>query len=222
MSVGLIILGAGGHARVLVDALRAAKAHILGVTAPQAPTTSLPGGVEYLGDDAIIHQYPADEVLLVNGIGSTEDLTARFSIYQQWTELGYRFDGVTHPAATISNSASIAAGAQILAGAIIGPGAIIGENTIINSGSIIEHDCRIDAHVHIAPGCVICGDCDISGHTHIGAGSTVIQGTLIGEACCVGAGSLVLHELSPNSRAYGVPARSVSNTPDHPIVASRR
>ncbi len=204
------MLGAGGHARVLIDALRLQQREPIGVTDPDASlwgSTVL--GVPVLGDDDRIQGFAPNEVMLVNALGSTRGTALRQAVWERWCGRGYRFVGVVHPAAVVAQSAELEADVQVLAGSVVGAAAHIGHNSIVNTGVIVEHDCRVGQHVHLAPGVTLSGNVTVGDGSHLGTGCTVIQDTNIGEGCVVGAGAVVVRDLEPFTLAVGVPARAV-------------
>lgn len=209
MTQPVIILGSGGHAKVLVDILRELTIPILGYTDIPLHVSRLHSSITYLGDDDQINSYDANEVILVNGLGAAGLPLARKRIYDQFAAAGYTYMTVIHPSAIISSTAVIKQGVQIMAGVVIQTGSIIGDNAIINTNSTIDHDSVIHSHTHIAPGATICGDVKIGTSSFIGAGATIIQGIKIGNASVVGAGSVVVGTVSDGCVAYGVPAKEV-------------
>lgn len=184
----VIILGAGGHARVLIDSLQLMSAEIIGVTALEP---SNPYDLAYLGDDNEILTYAYNDILLVNGLGSLPGNDRRQSVFKKFHTLGYHFCSVFHPNTTIASTVNIAEGVQIMAGSIIQTGTDIGQNSIINTSASVDHDCVIGHDVHIAPGVTLCGDITIGNKVHIGCGSTIIQGICIDDNMKIPAGSLV-------------------------------
>jgi UDP-perosamine 4-acetyltransferase len=212
MSVPVIVLGGGGHAKVLIDALLASCVEILGVTDTD-PTRvdSCIRGVRIVGDDSIVRRYASQEVRLVNGLGSVGSTTARQEIYERYKALGYSFQTVVHPSAVVSNDVKLSEGVQVMAGAIIQPGSEIGENAVINTGATVDHDCQIGAHVHLAPGVILSGSVKIGSGTHIGTGAVVIQNVCVGCNDVVGAGSVVVKNIADCKRVMGVPARECSS-----------
>jgi sugar O-acyltransferase (sialic acid O-acetyltransferase NeuD family) len=203
----LIIIGNGGHARVLIDILEMQGQTIIGYTAPVEEKNNY--GLTYIGTDEEVFSYDPHEVLLVNAIGSIAKTDQRTKIYQLFKSKGYSFSTVIHPKAIISSTAILSEGVQIMAGAVIQPFVKIGENAIINTAVTIDHDCFIGNHCHIAPGSVLSGGVKINEETHIGTGCTVIQNIHIGKRVLVGAGSLVLNHILDYQTAYGSPAKEV-------------
>ncbi|MBL1275516.1 MAG: acetyltransferase [Ectothiorhodospiraceae bacterium] len=207
MSKPVIIIGAGGHAKVLAESLLRGDQTILGFTDPDASAT-LFEGIPYLGTDAIIFEHRPEEILLVNGLGSVGDNRTRQAMFSSFTAKAYRFTRVIHPSAIISHiEVEMGSGCQILAGALINPGARLGNNIIINSHAVVEHDCRIGDHVHISPGAIICGNCTIDDMAYIGASSTLKQGVNIGKGAIIAAGAVVINDVPSYTLMAGVPAQ---------------
>ena len=208
MSLPVIVIGGGGHAKVLVNTLLDLSVNILGFTdcdAGNIDQTILE--VRALGDDDIILQYPTDTIRLVNGLGSTKSTKKHKEIFEYFKKRGYSFATVIHPASIVSRDVVISEGAQIMAGAIVQPGSHIGRNTIINTKVSIDHDCSIGDHVHLAPGVTLSGMVKTGSGAHIGTGATVIQGIHIGQNSLIGAGALVLKDVPAGATVVGVPAQ---------------
>ncbi len=205
----LIILGAGGHSKVLVDIARITNRIIKGITVGTSCNKLNQDfeNCELLGDDNIIYKYSPNDVELVNGIGSIGNSNPRVKLYEHFKDKGYKFATLIHPSAVISNSVKISEGSQIMAGVVIQTVSIIGENCIINSNSSIDHDCVVKDHVHVAPGSVICGDVTIAKGSHIGCGSIILQGIKIGESSLIAAGAVVNKDIPSDSVAKGLPAK---------------
>lgn len=207
MSKPVIIIGGGGHAKVLAEALLRVDQKILGFTDPDASAT-LFEGIPHLGTDAIIFDHRPEDILLVNGLGSVGDNSARQAIFSTFTAKAYRFAQVIHPNAIVSSiDVETGQGCQILAGAVINPGARLSDNVLINSRVVVEHDCQIGEHVHVSPGAVICGDCTVGEMAYIGASATLKQGVSIGDGAVIAAGAVVIHDVPSHTLMVGVPAQ---------------
>jgi sugar O-acyltransferase (sialic acid O-acetyltransferase NeuD family) len=209
----VIVLGAGGHARVLIDTLQLLDTDIMGITDPDK---TLWGqtlmDVDILGPDEKIFDIHPERISLVNALGSTQSTKARQKLFETWQQRGYTFASVVHPKAVVARSVTLAEGVQVLAGAIINPQTTLGANSIVNTGAVLEHDCIISEHVHLAPGVRIAGNVTIGQGTHVGIGSTVIQGLTIGKNCLIAAGAVVIHRVPDHSVVMGVPGKSVATT----------
>jgi|CXWL01.1.fsa_nt_gi UDP-perosamine 4-acetyltransferase len=208
-ALSVIVIGAGGHGRVVADALQAAGRKVIGFCDDDA---ALHGtiilGLPVLGSDACLRDHSADAVELANGVGSARDIRNRALVFDRLREKGYRFCSVVHPSATVSAYAKVAAGAQLMAGCVVQVNARIGENAIINTSASVDHDCVIGDNVHIAPGATLSGAVEVGEGTHVGTGVRVIQGMRIGRYCVIGAGAVVLRDVPDGSVAIGVPARA--------------
>jgi UDP-perosamine 4-acetyltransferase len=202
MSLPVIILGGGGHSKVLAEALQLTGTEILGFCDPHMDSGATgPCGLPVLGGDEVIADYPTGSVLLVNGIGSTTSTQQRADIYRHFVDKGYGFSGVIHSSAIVSPNCILGDGTQVLAGAIIQSGAHIGANSIVNTRASVDHDCIIGESVHIAPGATLSGNVQVGDNTHIGTGTTVIQGLSIGHHVLIAAGAVVTENISDNVRA---------------------
>ena len=208
MAKAVILIGGGGHARVLLDILQAQDVKLIGYTdvkaAPQFETAI---NLELLGDDEVILNYPADQVELVNGLGSLPGNNLRQKIFQRFTKKGYSFRTLVHPSAIVAKNVVLNDGVQVMAGVVIQTGSVIGANVIINTRASVDHDCHIAEHCHVAPGAVLSGGVKLGDGVHIGTGATLIQGVSIGCQVVVGAGAVVAKSVATHSIVY--PARSV-------------
>jgi len=211
MPLPIVVLGAGGHSKVLIDTLIAQKAKILGVTDYQlAKKGKLILGIEVIGDDLMILNYQPNKIRLVNGLGSVGIPVKRKYLFCKFTELGYKFVNVIHPSVVIALDVHFGEGVQIMAGAVVQTGCRIGKNSIINTKASVDHDCAIAAHVHIAPGVTLSGEVEVGEGVHIGTGATVIQGIRIGQNSIIAAGSVVTKDVPSGVTVMGIPAREVT------------
>jgi UDP-perosamine 4-acetyltransferase len=210
MNLPLIVLGAGGHAKVLVDALLGAGRPVHGLTdADPAKAGSALLGVPVLGGDKEVLAFAPEAVRLVNGIGSVRVSVLRRQLYDGFKSSGYFFERVVHASAIVAPDVVLAEGAQIMAGAVLQSGCHIGENAIINTRVAVDHDCVIGSHAHISPGVTLCGNVAIGEGSHIGAGATVIQGVRIGRNCMVAAGAVVIRDIPDGVTVAGLPAKEM-------------
>lgn len=207
MDKPVIIIGAGGHAKVLMDCLRLQGIEVLGMLDKCPPPEDRAADVPIIGDDSAICAYSCDAVELVNGLGSVGDTSLRTKIYYKFKKLGYRFRQVVHPATVVAKDCVLGEGVQVMAGAVINAGSHIAADTIVNTGVVIDHECKIGSHVHIAPGVTISGGVQVGDGSHIGTGATIIQGVAIGERALVGAGAVVIANVAAGNKVVGVPAK---------------
>lgn len=205
MNLPLIIIGGGGHAKVLASTLLLQHRSVLGfVEMNPSPPPLL--GIAHLGEDSSIFLYPPDQVRLVNGVGSI-GTTVRRLLYEKFQQRQYVFETVIHPSAIIAPEVDIEDGVQVMAGTVVQPGSRLGANAIINTGARIDHDCSIEAHVHIAPGVTLSGNVHIGEGAHVGTGASVIQGITVGATAIVGAGAVVVSDVPAGVTVVGVPAK---------------
>lgn len=208
----LLVLGAGGHAKVLLDAFFAGQRHLDWALVILTPESYLHGsrllGVPIVGDDDCIDaQVRAGATHFVVGVGSIKSNALRTRLYAFGMQNELKPLTVIHPKAICSPLAILGAGAQVMAGAIINADAVIGNNVIINTGAIVEHDCQIGDHVHIAPGVRLSGGVTVETGAHIGTGACIRQGVRIGTQAVVGMGAVVVNDVLPNTVVMGVPAK---------------
>ena len=206
MNKPIIIIGAGDHASVLLDILLSQNHNVIGLTSVDDRRSNL-YGIPIIDDETVIQSYEPNNILLVNGIGSTGSLQLRKKVFDKFKAVGYSFCNVIHSSAIISSRAKFEEGVQILAGAIINNDTIIRENSIINTKVSVDHGCLIGSHVHIAPGCTLSGCVNIGACSHIGTGTSVIQGIKIGENVLIGAGAVVIKDIPNDVKAFGNPAK---------------
>lgn len=199
-----LIVGAGGHARVVADAVTAARsdATIIGhLDDDAAKHGTLILGRPVLGPISSIDQWEHDAVALAIG-----DNRIRASLYDRLAP-GHRLPPVVHPRATIAASATIGNGAVLFAGAVVNPAAVVREDAIVNTGATIDHDCVLEPHAHAGPGSHVNGGCTLGRGAFLTTGVIVGHHVRVGEWTVVGAGSVVLDELPDGVLAYGAPAR---------------
>lgn len=204
----VIIIGAGGHAKVVAEILRLSGKHEIIGFLDSALVGKKIGGFPVLGGDELLPRLRSEGVLTAFiGVGGTGDNLPRMKIFERVSALGFSFANAIHPSATLSDSIKLGQGVAVMARAVINPDVVIGDNVIINTGAIIEHDCKIESHAHISPGAVLCGGVRVESCAHIGAGATIRQNIIIGEQAIVGAGAVVVKDVGVNTVVVGTPAR---------------
>tara|TARA_B110000879_G_C11183395_1_gene519798 strand:- start:2661 stop:3305 length:645 start_codon:yes stop_codon:yes gene_type:complete len=211
MSRKIIMIGGGGHAKVLADILKQQRIDIYAVSSPKIDHDfTLFEGLNFFLNDNEIYKFGPDEVYLVNGIGSIPGSTLREEFFQKFRKDQYDFLSIKSDFSLTSDYCDIGMGVQILPGAVINTDTKIGENCILNTGAIIEHDCILGASNHIAPGAMLSGGVSTGSSVHIGTGAVVIQGVSIGKNSIIGAGSVVTADVPANQIVY--PSRSTQRT----------
>ncbi|MCK8785779.1 acetyltransferase [Roseomonas sp. NAR14] len=201
----LVLVGAGGHGKAVLDLLLAAGDHeVVGVLdeAPRAPALL---GVPVLGGLDLLARLRAEGVALA--AVAVGDNAARARLGGLLLAAGYALPVLRHPAALVSGHATLGAGVVAMARAVIGPEARVGDLALVNTGAIVEHDCVVGEAAHVAPGAVLAGGASVGARAVIGAGAVLRPGVAVGESALVAAGAAVAAPVPAGARVGGVPAR---------------
>lgn len=194
----LLVVGAGGHAKVVIEAARRAGLVVVGAIGDPRKTDSVSCVPVYAAPDGI----DADEFIVAVG-----DNRARAELYAAYLARGLNPATIVHPTAVIAEFVSLGAGVFIAAGAIVNTEAVIGDNAILNTGCSVDHDCVIGDHAHIGPMSGLCGAVRIGTGALVGIGCSLIPGVSVGDWSILGAGSVVVDDLCDDTVFAGVPAR---------------
>jgi sugar O-acyltransferase (sialic acid O-acetyltransferase NeuD family) len=209
MNRSLIIWGAGGHAKVVLDIARCAgqfqRLAIIDDDPAKAGMSFC--GCPILGGAAALQDLAGEAFTVAVG-----DNRARAQCFERALAAGLVPAVLVHPSAVLAASATIGAGTVVMPGAIVNAGACIAENCIINSGAIVEHDCEIGGHVHISPRAVLGGGVVVEPYAQVGIGAVVLPCGRVGEGSLVGAGAVVLHDVQAHRTVAGVPARNLPHS----------
>ena len=210
MRKNIILLGAGSHARVVLDALRAEGLgrRILGAVDlydnPRLSGADL-DGIPVLGTLTDLGRlFRRGARVYVPAIG---DNRLRQASCGTAREAGLRARGAAHPRAILSAGARIGPGAVLCAGVAVNPGARIDAGAILNTGCIIEHDCAIGGYAHIAPGARLAGNVAVGARAWVGLGASIREGIRIGADAVVGAGAVVIRNVPAGVTVAGIPAK---------------
>lgn len=206
----VILIGGGGHARSVVEAMQPGT--FAGYAAAEESADG--PGPEYLGTDtAVRREYGPDECSVHIAIGFNEGcrMSLRHKIIAGYK--GYEFATAVSPKAIVSRNSEIGAGTAVMMAAVVNRSQI-GTNCVINTGAIIEHDCRIGDNVFIGPGAIMLGGVTVGNDSFIGAGTTVMQGVTIGEGVSIGLGSIVRRDITEPGVYLGNPLRKIKSAND--------
>lgn len=199
---GLIIIGAGGHAKVVLSIALADSQIVLGyLDDTPALLNQIVTGYPVIGPSSTPLSDSNTAIIAIGDNQARQTIAQRQHHFPHWKAL-------IHPRAYVHSSAKIGRGTVICAGAIIQPDVIIGDHCIINTGATIDHDTVIENYVHIAPGAHIGGQVKIGLGSFLGIGSSIIPDVELGAWVQVAAGGVVVNSVAAGKRVMGVPARS--------------
>jgi sugar O-acyltransferase (sialic acid O-acetyltransferase NeuD family) len=194
------VIGAGGHAKVVISTLRAAGYAVVGAfdDDPLKRGGNLLG-VKILGitADLVNTDYRA-AVIAIGDNATRRNLAERIK--------GAEWITVVHPSAFVDPSVKLGQGTVVFAGSVIQPDSVVGDHVIINTASTVDHDCVVGSYAHLAPGVHLAGETHLGNGALLGIGVVVKPGCRIGEWAVVGAGGVVVRNLPANVTAFGVPA----------------
>jgi sugar O-acyltransferase (sialic acid O-acetyltransferase NeuD family) len=201
---GLLVVGAGGHGRVVADAARESGAWgRIAFLDARYPDLSNSGDWQVIGKDTEAMGFREEFSDLVVAIG---DAYTRVGMLDDLLSDGFSLPAIIHPHASVSRGVELGEGCVILAQAAVNFGAVVGRGCIINTGATVDHDCSLGDGVHVCPGAHLSGEVKVGEHSWLGVGSSVIQQVKIGADTTVGAGSVVTGDLPDGVTAVGVPA----------------
>ncbi len=204
MSSLLLIWGAGGHGKVVLDAAQSTGCYerfaFLDDDCAKAGLSFC--GCPVVSGAGVFHRFRENDFVIAVGGNLT-----RSRCFSRACKNGLLPATLIHRTAVIAPSARVGAGTVVMPGAIVNAGAVIGKNCIINTSAVVEHDCQVADHVHISPRVVLGGGVRIGSLAHVGIGAVVLPGAIVGEETVVGAGAVVLREARARCTVVGVPAR---------------
>lgn len=194
----LILLGAGGHAKVVVSLVNALGRKFEGVcdSLLVQAQSSIWRGLNVLGDDSALERFDPQQFELVLGFGPKPYSTRRAEVFNDLVNRGYHLPSLIHPSAFIDSTSAVHDGAQIMAGAVIQADCLIGQNAVVNTSASVDHDTVIGRDAHIAPGAILCGGVKIGVGAFVGASATVLPQVEIGANSLVAAGSTLARALA--------------------------
>ncbi len=205
----LLLIGAGGHCKVVIDVLLFRKEYdVTGIIDLKERIGTKVLGVPVIGTDSDLPRLFRSGIKhCFISIGSVGNPRLRVKSYNFSKKLGFEFPNLISPDAWVSSHVILGEGNYIAPLAVVNAGTQIGDNCIINTGAIIEHDCKIDNFVHLSPGVVVSGGVHVGARSHIGTGTNIIQNLKIGSNVIVGAGSVVTKNVREGVIAYGNPCK---------------
>jgi len=204
----VLVWGAGGHGKVIVDALLAGGewevAGILdederkwGTEVLGVKVFSLEGGVA-----EVAKGLDCERVAIAIG-----DNYGRFEKFQQMRRAGLTPVNVVHPSAHVSRFVKMGEGVTIFAGATINPGTTIEDSVCVNTSASVDHDNYLERSCHIFPNATLTGGVRIKEFAYVGSGAVIAPNLTVEKYSYVGAGAVVLANVAEGAVVFGVPAK---------------
>lgn len=201
---GVVIIGGGGHAKVVIESLRACGETVAAIVDAD-PTPRQVLGVPVVGDDLALPGLRAQGLSrLFVAIG---DNRLRQKLGRKAREQGFSLVNAIHPSAVVSPSARLGAGIAVMAGVAINAETRVDDLAILNTGAVVDHDCRLAEACHLGPASALAGGVTVGERAFLGVGARAIPGVSIGADTIVGAGGVVVRDLPDAVLAIGVPAK---------------
>ncbi|MCL2402730.1 MAG: acetyltransferase [Coriobacteriia bacterium] len=204
--MSLLIIGAGGHGRVVASVALAAGIEVFAFVDSNPPAETINNIPVYESLEIALAHNEFENPQFIIAIG---DNKIRAIEYSHAMAAGLQPVSIIHPTAVVSESAYVAPGSFLAAQVVVNPDASVGENVIVNTAAIIEHDCVIGSHGFIAPGAILCGNVRVGAYAFVSANATLVPNVRVGEHVLIAAGAVVTKNYPDEVRLMGVPARNV-------------
>jgi acetyltransferase EpsM len=204
METKVILFGASGHGRVVLDILKTNGISVA-VICDDHPKVDEIAGVPVRPTPEVDFQHSQ----LILSIGNNKVRALLAQKYQ------LPFQQAVHPKAVLAHSVQIGEGSVIMAGAVLNPDVVVGKHSIINTGALIDHESQIGDFVHISPGVALAGNVTVGEGTHVGIGACVIQGIKIGKWCTIGAGAVIIKDIPDYAVVVGNPGKIIKYNQPH-------
>jgi UDP-perosamine 4-acetyltransferase len=200
----VVVIGAGGHAKVVIEAIRAIGGEVVGLIDPSPAKPSVLGAAVLGGDELLpgLRAQGLDSVVVALGGNALRECVG-----SRVERLGFILPTIVHPSALVSPSAQLGKGIVVMARSVVGTEVTVDDLAIVNTGAMVDHDSRLGTAAHVAPGCALAGNVWVGERTLIGAGSAVRPGMRIGADAIVGVGSAVVSDVPDGATVAGAPAR---------------
>lgn len=203
MNKKVIIIGAGGHGKVIADIIIASQDTMIGFLDDRSEKGSLVSGYPVLGTSSDCALFPDCSFVIAIGVNQIREAMAKRYHLKWYTAI--------HPSAILGSDVQVGEGTVIMANAVINASAVIGKHCIINTGAVIEHDNVIEDYAHISPHATLCGTVRIGKLTHIGAGAIIKNNCCVPADCTIGAGGVVIKDIQEAGTYVGIPVRRISS-----------
>jgi UDP-perosamine 4-acetyltransferase len=207
----VVLIGAGGHGRVVLDILRTAGVHkpIGFLDADPQLTGQTIGGIPILGQINLLPKLKSQKVK--GAIIAIGDNLPRRRYFRKILDQGFELVNAVHPGSHVSDTAKLGRNVVIAAGAVVSTDAQIADGVIVNTSAVIDHECEIGQAVHVCPSATLAGRVRVGDEAFLGLGCNVIQCLKIGSRTIVGAGAVVIADVADGATVVGVPARVIKS-----------
>lgn len=199
----LIIIGAGGHGKVIADIAKKNGYDDIAFLDDNASRTEC-SGYSVIGTSKDVLQYTDRDFIVA--IGNSQ---IRQKVQDTLAEAGVRVVTLVHPGASVGENVTLGEGTVVVAGAVINPDSKIGKGCIVNTCASVDHDCAVDDYSHVSVGAHVCGTVKVGKRVWIGAGATVINNVNICDDAIIGAGAVIISDVSERGTYAGVPAKKI-------------
>lgn len=210
MSIEVLIIGAGGHGKVVLDILRASAAYkpVAFLDADPALANTSISNLPVLGQINLLPKLRQQQKLK-HAIVAIGDNRSRQSYIKNLRDHDFTLINALHPTAHVSPSAKLGSGIVVCPTAVVGTEASLADGVIVNTGAIVDHECIIEECVHLAPGSLLAGRVRVEQGAFVGLGAKVIQCLTVGQWSTLGAGATIIRDVPPNTTVIGTPARTL-------------
>lgn len=205
----VVLIGAGGHARAIVDSLPS-EVVALGYVAPEKASGPVLENLTWINtDDDYLASYWAGvyPLVLAAGVGADGSLALRRKLAEKYSD--FDFATIVSWSAIVSVDASLGEGTVVMNSAAVNAGAVLGRHCVVNTGAIVEHDCQLGDNVFVAPGAVLCGGVNVGDNVFVGANATVRPGVSICSGAVIGMAAAVVSDIDRPGTYAGIPAKRI-------------
>jgi len=204
----VVIIGAGGHAKVIIDIIKTQNSYDIVGCLDEAPGNGREvAGVKIIGADVMLpklRKNGIDKIFVAIG-----DNKKRAELAKQAQNLGFRLINAISPYAYIADTVELHDGLAVMPGAVVNAGSRIMDNAIVNTKASVDHDCVVGSCCHVGPGCTLAGNVRLGEGVFLGAGTAVIPGVSVGSWSVTGAGAAIVADIPANALAVGVPGKVI-------------
>jgi UDP-perosamine 4-acetyltransferase len=219
----IVIVGAGGHAREVMEILLSCQrvgedVEPIGFVDDGSSVSETLNGLPVLGNLEWLEGIDRANLGVICAVGTP---SVCFTLAERVRTSGFRVANAIAPTAWIATSAKVGEGVMIFPNVVVNANAVIGDHVSLNVGSSVSHDSRVGPFCSVGPGARLAGNVILGARCFVGMGANVVHGVSIGDGCVIGAGSVVLQDLPAAVTAVGVPARITGPASEWPMARTR-